>query len=89
MNDLVAICREVDKESGDIKVYFIDAPEIKDLLKCLSVHEQQNLETRYFMTSAQRWENKENREVFGNFLCRKYHTPEEIDKVLEFIARIE
>ena len=89
MNDLVAICREVDKESGNINVYFIDAPEMENLLKYSSVHEQQNLETRYFMTSAQRWKNKENREAFGNFLCRKYHTPEEIDKVLEFIARIE
>lgn len=89
MNDLVAICREVDKVSGNIKVYFIDVPEIKDLLKYSSVHEQQNLETRYFMASAQRWKNKENREVFGNFLCRKYHTLEEIDKVLEFIMRVE
>lgn len=55
-NEMVCICREVDKNSGKIAVYPINAPVTDELLHKLSLRTRLNPELRYFATMRIRWE---------------------------------
>ena len=48
--ELMVICREVDRETGRITVYAIEATVTDVLMKKLSIHARVNPELRYFVT---------------------------------------
>ena len=48
---MICLCREIDKETGEIAVYSINA-EVTDRLLCmLNIRQRANPELRYFVTS--------------------------------------
>lgn len=79
MNDMLAICREVDKNSGRIAVYPIKAPVTNEFLLKLSIRGRMNPELRYFVVSASDWAHEECKSKFEKLLRRKNVTPRAID----------
>lgn len=53
---LLAVCREVDKESGRVSVYPLDLEITSEILASLKMRAQFNLELRYFTTTTARWD---------------------------------
>ncbi|MCI8388936.1 MAG: hypothetical protein HFE63_10805 [Clostridiales bacterium] len=53
---MIAICREVDKYSGAISVYSINADVTDCLLLKLSIRESVNPELRYYVITKERWD---------------------------------
>ena len=49
---LIAICREVDKDTGKIAVYPLETEITDRVLHCLKIRAQFNPELRYFATTA-------------------------------------
>lgn len=83
MNDLVAICREVDKESGQIAVYPINAPVTKELLMKLSIRRCMNPELRYFVTFASDWKDEKHKNEIKKALLRK-----DVTRAIDAMGRI-
>ena len=79
MNDMLAICREVDKNSGQIAVYPINAPVTGNLLAWLSIRARVNPELRYFVVLASDWSQADSKSKFEKLLRRKDVTPRAID----------
>lgn len=53
---LLAVCREVDKESGRVSVYPLDLEITSEILASLKMRAQFNPELRYFTTTTARWD---------------------------------
>lgn len=53
---LLAVCREVDKESGRVSVYPLDLEITSEILTGLKMRAQFNPELRYFTTTTARWD---------------------------------
>ena len=53
---LLAVCREVDKESGRVSVYPLDLEITSEILSSLKMRAQFNPELRYFTTTTARWD---------------------------------
>lgn len=47
---MICLCREIDKATGKIAVYPINAEVTEQLLLILSIHQRVNPELRYFVT---------------------------------------
>lgn len=48
--ELICLCREIDKETGEIAVYSINAEVTDRLLFMLGIRQRANPELRYFVT---------------------------------------
>jgi len=72
---LLAVCREVDKESGRVSVYPLDLEITSEILASLKMRAQFNPELRYFTTTTARWDRYG--EVMAGILRRNEPTPEE------------
>lgn len=79
MNDMLVICREVDKSSGQIAVYPINAPVTWSLLARLSIRGRLNPELRYFAVLASDWSQADRKGKIEKLLRRKNVTPRAID----------
>ena len=66
---LLAVCREVDKESGRISVYPLDLEITSEILTGLKMRAQFNPELRYFTTTTARWDRYG--EVMAGILKRR------------------
>lgn len=53
---MIAICREVDRETGKIAVYEIKAEVTNDLICKLGIRQKLNPELQYFITLRSRWD---------------------------------
>lgn len=77
--EMIVICREVSKNSGEIAVYPIKAPATERLLFQLQIRSRVNPELRYFVVALARWENEELRKQIERLLRRKDVTQRAID----------
>lgn len=50
--DAVFLCREVNRQTGQITVYELDVPFSGDMAFCLRIRQQFNPELRYFCAGA-------------------------------------
>lgn len=50
--DAVFLCREVNRQTGQIAVYKLDVPFSGDMAFCLRIRQQFNPELRYFCAGA-------------------------------------
>jgi hypothetical protein len=76
MNEALAvICREIDRSTGNIAVYEIQAEVDNRLLTVLSIRSRINPELRYFATARVRWEGIWRKD-YEAILKRKKVTPE-------------
>ena len=66
---LLAVCREVDKESGRVSVYPLDLEITSEILASLKMRAQFNPELRYFTTTTARWDRYG--EVMAGILKRR------------------
>lgn len=56
---MICLCREIDKETGEIAVYSINA-EVTDRLLCmLNIRQWANPELRYFVTLRENFDENE------------------------------
>lgn len=78
-NGMIAICREVCKNTGEITVYPIEAEATDKLLFCLQIRARANPELRYFIVSCTTWENDKFRSGIDRLLRRKDVTPRAIN----------
>ena len=85
-NELVAICREVDKRSGKVVVYEIKGTVTYDLLFKLKMRAMLNPELRYFTTTRERWDS-DMREVYYKAL--KKRNPDEKLEGLDGIKEVK
>lgn len=76
--DIVVICREVNRTTGEVAVYEVRTGTVDDhLLTKLSIRSRYNPELRYFVTPRIRWESKWGKD-YRTILKRKQVTPEAI-----------
>ena len=70
---IIILCREVDKDTGEIAVYTIDKEPVTDrLIWCLKIRARANPELRYFAVLKSRW--LEERAEYERMLRRKQVT---------------
>lgn len=69
---LICICREINKDTGDIAVYSIDSEVTERLLFCLRIRSRANPELKYYVTFRANYEA--NKETIINNLRRKVIT---------------
>lgn len=55
---MIAVCREIDKDSGEISVYPLEMVVSGDLLCCLKIRAMFNPELSYYVTLKKMWENE-------------------------------
>ena len=60
---MIALCREIDKESGRISVYPINAELTDETIFALKIRARVNPELRYFVTLRVRWESTVGKEI--------------------------
>mgnify|MGYP000003703753 FL=1 len=58
MGEMICVCREIDKNTGEIAVYPIKA-EVTDHLLCLGIRQRANPELKYFVTLAENYDANE------------------------------
>lgn len=69
---LICLCREIDKSTGEIAIYSINAEVTDRLLFCLGIRQRANPELRYFVTLAANYDA--NEETILKSLRRKQVT---------------
>lgn len=74
---MIALCREVDKNSGKIAVYPLNVAVTDDLLLKLSIRGRMNPELRYFVVFQRKWESEEAE--LKRILKRKTVTPKQLE----------
>ena len=60
---MIALCREIDKESGKIAVYPLAAKLTDETIFALKIRARVNPELRYFVTLRVRWESQIGKEI--------------------------
>ena len=76
---LVAICREIDKDTGCIEVYPLDMEINGTVIRKLQLRAQFNPELRYFTLTSGRWERFGD--VITSILKRRTITRADIDRI--------
>ena len=76
---LLAVCREVDKESGRVSVYPLDLEITSEILTSLKMRAQFNPELRYFTTTTARWDR--HGEVMAGILKRRTVSRADLDNI--------
>lgn len=76
---LVAICREVDKDTGRIAVYPINREINNEMVMALKVRATMNPELRYFTLVSTRWERFGD--VITGILKRRTVTAADVDRI--------
>lgn len=85
--DIVVICREVNRRTGEVTVYEGKTGIVNDqLIAKLSIRSRYNPELRYFVTPRIRWESKWG-DDYKAILNRREVTPEAI-KLIGGILKI-
>ena len=69
---MICLCREINKETGEIAVYPIEAEVTDQLLFALGIRQRANPELRYFVTLRANFDA--NEETILNQLHRKQVT---------------
>ena len=59
MGEMICVCREIDKNTGEIAVYPIKAEVTDHLLFCLGIQQRANPELKYFVTLAENYDANE------------------------------
>lgn len=59
MGEMICVCREIDKNTGEIAVYPIKAEVTDRLLFCLGLRKRANPELKYFVTLAENYDANE------------------------------
>lgn len=59
MGEMICVCREIDKNTGEIAVYPIKAEVTAHLLFCLGLRQRANPELKYFVTLAENYDANE------------------------------
>lgn len=59
MGEMICVCREIDKNTGEIAVYPIKAEVTDHLLFCLGLLQKANPELKYFVTLAENYDANE------------------------------
>lgn len=78
MKDMIAICREVDKNSREIAVYPLNVEVTGTMLATLLIRARMNPELRYFVTLAEMWDDPALKERIIKTLSLKDVTPKVI-----------
>lgn len=81
MDDVLIICREVDKDSGQIAVYPINEPVDENLAAQLSIRGRLNPELRYFVVLVSDWLQADYKNKLEKLLRRKDVTSRAIDAI--------
>ena len=76
---LLAVCREVDKESGRVSVYPLDLEITSEVITSLKMRAQFNPELRYFTTTTARWDRYG--EVMAGILKRRTVSRADLDNI--------
>ena len=76
---LLAVCREVDKESGRVSVYPLDLEITSEVITSMKMRAQFNPELRYFTTTTARWDRYG--EVMAGILKRRTVSRADLDNI--------
>lgn len=76
---LVAICREVDKDTGRIAVYQINREINSEMVMAMQTRATMNPELRYFTLTSTRWERFGA--VITGILKRRTVTTADVDRI--------
>lgn len=59
MGEMICLCREINKSTGEIAVYPIKAEVTDHLLFCFGLRQRANPELKYFVTLAENYDANE------------------------------
>ena len=79
MDDLIMLCREVNKRTGEIMVYEINMPVTDRNLNNMKIRARLNPELRYFVTERRLWEGTEKKDIY-RLLKRRTLTEDSINR---------
>lgn len=88
MKDMIVICREVDKNSGEIDVYPLEAAVTGNLIVQLSLRARLNPELRYFAALAETWDDRAQREKIRRLLSIPDVTPKMLQDCGGFVVEV-
>ena len=86
--ELMIICREVDKNSGEKAIYPLNVRVTGDMLAKLSIRARMNPELRYFATLAETWDDRKRREQIGRLLSIPDVTPKMLQDCGGFVVEV-
>lgn len=78
---MVAICREVNKATGETAVYQLNAEVTSDLMFRLGIRARVNPELRYFVTLKSAWESAGGRQALIKSLKRRTLNNSHLDAI--------
>lgn len=88
MKDMIVICREVDKNSGEIDIYPLEAAVTGNLIVQLSLRARLNPELRYFAALSETWDDRAQREKIGRLLSIPDVTPKMLQDCGGFVVEV-
>lgn len=59
MGEMICLCREINKSTGEIAVYPLKTEVTDHLLFCLGIRQRANPELKYFVTLAENYDANE------------------------------
>ena len=80
MDDLIMLCREVNKRTGEIAVYEINMPVTDRTLGNMKIRVRLNPELRCFVTERRLWEGDEKAGIY-RLLKRRTLDEDAIERV--------
>ncbi len=83
MGEMICVCREIDKSTGEIAVYPLKAEVTDRLLFCLSLRQRANLELKYFVTLAANYDANEET------ILKQLHRKQITDRLLAALNLVQ
>lgn len=68
---MVAVCREVNRDTGQVAVYKLDCEVDGNTLFCLQIRARANPELRYFVALREKWDTPDWQERVTKLLERR------------------
>lgn len=83
MGEMICVCREIDKSTGEITVYPLKAEVTDSLLFCLGIRQRANQELRYFVTLATNYDANEET------ILKQLHRKKITDRLLAVLNLVQ
>lgn len=83
MGEMICVCREIDKNTGEIAVYPLKAEVTDRLLFCLSLQQRANPELKYFVTLAANYDANEEA------ILKELHRKQITDRLISVLNLVQ
>ena len=83
MGEMICLCREINKSTGEIAVYPLKAEVTDRLLFCLGLRQRVNPELKYFVTLAANYDANEET------ILKQLHRKQSTDRLISALNLVQ